>query len=109
MNDFLHHILDECSYLSQLLEGGLTYGELINDETLKRAVVRSLEVIGEATKQVKPEIKRKHQHIEWKEMSGMRDRLIHNYMGVNFLIVWDVLENKIPALHKKMSEILRSE
>lgn len=108
MNEFLLHIQDECTYLTQLLEEGLTHEELIMDETLKRAVTRSLEIIGEAAKRIEPEIKRKYQHVEWKEMTGMRDRLIHNYMGVNFHIVWDVLENKIPTLHKQMSAILRS-
>jgi len=57
----------------------------MSDETLKRAVVRSLEVIGEATKKIPADIKLKWKDISWKNIAGMRDRLIHDYMGINLL------------------------
>lgn len=86
----------------------MTYEQLIQDETLKRAVVRSLEIIGEATKKIEPEIKRSNPKVQWREMAGMRDRLIHNYAGVNYRIVWDILKNKIPALRKEIKKILKT-
>jgi len=81
----------------------------LSDETLKRAVIRSLEIIGEATKKIPADFKFKWDTIKWKNMSGMRDRLIHDYMGVNYSIVWDVIKNKIPELHKQIVEVIEKE
>ena len=95
--EFLKHIADECDYLSSVSKG-LTKDNFLDDETLKRAVVRSLEIIGEATKKIPADFKVKWNLIQWKNMAGMRDRLIHDYIGVNYSIVWDVVKNKIPEL-----------
>ena len=103
--EFLKHIADECTYLLQVSEN-LSKDDFLNDETLKRAVVRSLEIIGEATKKIPADFKVKWSSIQWKNMAGMRDRLIHNYMGINYSIVWDVLNNKIPELHDQIQEVL---
>ena len=84
----------------------LKYDTFLNDETLKRAVVRSLEIIGEATKKIPADVKVQWNTIQWKNMAGMRDRLIHNYMGINYTIVWDVIKNKIPNMHQQIAEIL---
>jgi uncharacterized protein with HEPN domain len=78
--EHLHHILDETTYLQGRVKG-LTKDEFKKDETLRRAVVRSLEIIGEAAKQVSLEIREKYNKIEWKAVSGMRDKLIHVYFG----------------------------
>ncbi|WP_373520189.1 DUF86 domain-containing protein [Aquiflexum sp.] len=72
-------------------------------------MIRSLEIIGEATKKLPSDFKAKWTSINWKNMSGMRDRLIHDYMGVNYAIVWDVVKNKIPELYARVSEILEKE
>ena len=71
-------------------KSGLTKDEFIRDETLKRAFVRSIEIIGEASKKVPDNFREKHVQIDWRAMSGMRDKLIHDYFGVDFDIVWDV-------------------
>lgn len=76
-HEYLRHILDECNFLLQLSEYGLSKEELLNDETKKRAVVRSLEIIGEATKKIPVDFKLKWTSVNWREMAGMRDRLIH--------------------------------
>lgn len=102
---FLKHIADECIYLLSISEN-LTKDNFLDDETLKRAVVRSLEIIGEATKKIPADFKIKWDSIQWKNMAGMRDRLIHDYMGVNYSIVWDVLKNKIPELTHQIQEVL---
>jgi uncharacterized protein with HEPN domain len=81
----------------------------VEDETLKRAVVRSLEIIGEASKKIPNDFKLKWNTIQWKNMAGMRDRLIHDYIGVNYAIVWDVIKNKIPDMHKQISEFVIGE
>ena len=72
-------------------------------------MVRSLEIIGEAAKKISADLKVKWDTIEWKNMSGMRDRLIHDYMGVNYTIVWDVVKNKIPDLNKQISKFLNED
>jgi uncharacterized protein with HEPN domain len=99
---YLKHIQDECYYLLSI-GNNLIYEDFIKDETLKRAVVRSLEIIGEASKKIPADDKIKWNAIQWKNMAGMRDRLIHDYMGVNYTIVWDVLKNKIPVMNAQIT------
>lgn len=103
--EFLKHIADECAYLASISKG-LTKDAFLDDETLKRAVVRSLEIIGEATKKIPADFKVRWSAIQWKNMAGMRDRLIHDYMGVNYSIIWDVLTNKIPELHSQIRIVI---
>lgn len=103
--EFLKHINDECLYLLKISEG-LSLEIFLIDETLKRAAVRSLEIIGEASKKIPDDIKLKGDQIPWKNMAGMRDRLIHDYIGVNYIIVWDVVKNKIPEIHEKIGVLL---
>jgi uncharacterized protein with HEPN domain len=106
--EYLRHIQDECLFIISVSQE-LKYDDFIANETLKSAVVRSLEIIGEATKKIPADFKVKWSSIEWKNMAGMRDRLIHDYIGVNYSIVWDVIVNKIPNLNKQISESLRKE
>jgi uncharacterized protein with HEPN domain len=87
---------------------GLSLEEFMADETLRRAVVRSLEIIGEAAKKVTEEFRTSYPDIEWRAMSGMRDRLIHDYFGVDYELVWDVVQNRIPMLQRQISSILDS-
>src|SRR5215217_4057597 len=92
---YIKHIADECSYIISVSRN-LSKDEFLGDETLKRSIVRSLEIIGEATKKVPADFKVKWNSIRWKNMAGMRDRLIHDCMAINYSIVWDVVKNKIP-------------
>lgn len=73
---------------------------------LCRAVVRSIEIIGEASKKIDEEFKSKHIHIEWKKMAGARDKLIHDYFGIDYDIVWDIIQNKIPDLDHFLNKLL---
>ncbi len=104
--EYLRHIQDECLYIISVTEN-ISYKNFLDDETLKRAVVRSLEIIGEATKKIPSDFKVRWNSIQWKNMAGMRDRLIHDYIGVNYSIVWDVMKNKIPDIHKQITEFLK--
>ena len=106
--EYLKHIADECSYIISVT-ANLSKEEFLNDETLKRAIIRSLEIIGEATKKIPADFKVKWNLIQWKNMAGMRDRLIHDYLGINYLIVWDVIENKIPELNKQIQDVQSEE
>ena len=105
--EYLRHIQDEILFILSATEKVSSKDEFKNDETLKRATVRSLEIIGEATKKIPADFKLKWNEVKWKEMAGMRDRLIHDYMGVNYSIVWDVIKNKIPDLQRQITEVLK--
>jgi uncharacterized protein with HEPN domain len=107
--EYLKHIRDESLYILSITNKGITKEEFLNDETLKRAVVRSLEIIGEASKKIPVDFKIKWKNVKWKEMAGMRDRLIHDYMGVNYSIVWDVIINKIPELCEQVVLVIENE
>lgn len=106
--EYLQHILDETSYI-MTSSAGLEKSLFMRDETLKRAYVRSIEVIGEAVKQLPDSLRQKYNAIEWRAMARMRDRLIHNYFGVDYDIVWDVVINKIPALDAEVKSIFGKE
>lgn len=106
--EYIRHILDECLYLRSVVENDLSKDDFFKDETLKRATVRSLEIIGEAVKKIPADFKIKWSSIQWKNMAGMRDRLIHDYLGVNYSIVWDVIKNKIPELHEQLKTIVEN-
>ena len=106
--EYLRHILDETEYLMSA-RADLSKERFIQDATIKRAFVRSIEIIGEASKKVPPDLKNRYPTIEWKAVAGMRDRLIHDYLGVDYDIVWDVVKNKVPTLHEQIGEILRLE
>lgn len=106
---FLKHIRDECQYLRSVKESVPDYKDFIADETLKRASVRSIEIIGEASKKIPADFKLKWKTVDWRAIAGMRDRLIHDYMGVDFQIVWDVIQEKIPELLTAIEQILEQE
>lgn len=103
--DYLRHILVEADYLINR-STGVSVETLMADETLRRAFVRSLEIIGEAARKVPDPFRSQYPDMEWRAMAGMRDRLIHDYFGVDYELVWDVVKNRIPELRDQISSIL---
>lgn len=106
-HEYIHHILDEIDYiLTQISD--TDYDSFIRNPTLKRAFVRSIEIIGEASKKLPEDFKEMQPDIEWRKVTGMRDRLIHDYFGVDYTIVWDVATTKLPDLRPKLQALLEA-
>jgi uncharacterized protein with HEPN domain len=106
--DYLRHIRDEAHYLAEE-SARTTKSHFDTNETTKRAFVRSIEIIGEAAKKVPGDLKQRHPHVDWWGMTGMRDKLIHDYFGVDYDIVWDVAARKAAQLERDLETILRVE
>ncbi len=108
VREYLRHILDESNYRTTRSQG-LNREKFLQDETLKRAFVRGLEIIGEAAKQIPEPARKRFPQIEWHAVAEMRDRLIHSYFGVDYDIVWDVAATKIPTLTQQVQRLLDKE
>jgi uncharacterized protein with HEPN domain len=89
----------------QSYAGHLTLAALVEDTLVQDAVIRNLQIIGEAAKKLSPEYRKRHRAIAWSEMARMRDRLVHDYAGVNWEIVWDVIRDKLPTLNNQLAEL----
>ena len=85
---------------------GLSRETFANDDKTVDAVVRNLEIIGEAVKMIPEPVRLTHANIEWKKIAGLRDILAHQYFGVDIEIIWDILQNKLPGLEEEINEIL---
>ncbi|OFW15632.1 MAG: hypothetical protein A3H29_18225 [Acidobacteria bacterium RIFCSPLOWO2_02_FULL_67_21] len=86
--------------------GTMGLSEFLENTEKQDAVARNLGVIGEAVKKISPEFRRKHSEIEWTQMAGFRDKIVHDYYGVNLKILWDVILEKLPGLKDQVTTLL---
>ena len=103
---FLYDILEAIAKIESYTEG-MNYDEFIHDEKTIDAVIRNLEIIGEAAKNIPEDIKNEYPEIPWKAIAGMRDKLIHSYFGVSLPIVWETIKNDLPILKCQIERILK--
>ena len=105
--EFFQDIVEAINRIQSYIDK-MNYDEFLEDMKTQDAVVRNIEIIGEAVKNISSDFKEKHEDIEWKKIAGMRDKIIHFYFGVNWDIVWDVIKNKIPNLEKEIKTVIES-
>jgi uncharacterized protein with HEPN domain len=106
---YLQHIQDAIHEIENFSRN-LTSASDLKDRSLERAgIERMLTIIGEAAKNISSEFKESHPGIPWKKATGMRDKLIHHYFGVDYEAVWETLERDIPELNNKIKEILQEQ
>jgi len=101
---YIEHILD-CIRKIKEFTTGLSLKDFSVNELVQDAVIRNIEIIGEASKKISSDTKQIYYEIPWKEIAGMRDKLIHDYLGVDFEVVWRTITEDIPTLEKQIKEI----
>lgn len=108
-NEFLDYVEDivDAMEKAEILLKGVTYDQFESDFRINFAVVRALEIVGEATKRLPMTLRDQYPNIPWKQMAGMRDRIIHGYDTVDLEIVWDVVKQDIPKIKPQIQQVLR--
>ncbi len=104
---YIEHILENINDIEEFSKG-LTKNEFLKDKLRQKAIVRSIEIIGEAAKNIPENVKVNYKEIEWRKIAGTRDRIIHHYFGVDLDIIWEIIKKDLPIL-KSQIEKLRQE
>ena len=104
VDDYLNDMSEAISDIANFIEN-IIFEEFVADKKTINAVIRSLEILGEATKNIPKSVRNQYPDIPWSQMAGMRDVLIHNYMGVDLMTVWKVITERLPDLKSKIEKI----
>lgn len=103
-NVYLTHIAECINNIESFIPNGRT--DYFSSKLIQDAVIRNLEIIGEATKRISKDFREQHSFVPWRKMAGLRDVLIHDYFGVDNEIIWNVIEKEIPLLKEKITNLL---
>jgi len=101
---YLFHIIECIENIKDYVAPGKSV--FFESKLIQDAVIRNLEIIGEATKKISAELRQKENNIPWREMAGLRDVLIHDYFGVDLSIIWNVVEKELPKIHTLIKDIM---
>lgn len=104
--DYVHDMYDNARKAMRFVEG-LNFDQFREDERAQYAVVRALEIIGEASKKIPEDVRAQYPDIPWRAISGMRDKLIHDYFGVDIRVVWRTVQEDLPELIRHLEMMLR--
>ncbi len=99
------HILEACGKIREYIKG-MDEKAFLADNMARDAVLRNIEIIGEAAKGVTYDFRSKHMEIEWKEMAGMRDRIVHAYFEIDWKLVWETASKNVPELEEKIRKLV---
>jgi len=105
-DDFVivEHILESINKIEKYVDG-LSVNDFVDNELVQDAVIRNFEIIGEATKNLSNDFRERYPNIPWKQMAGMRDILIHDYLGIDIYSVWGTIEKNIPSLKQQLLDV----
>jgi len=107
IGDFLEDIINAMNKALQFVEG-ISYDEFHKDSKTVFAVVRAIEIIGEAVKSIPKDVREEYPEVPWKGMAGMRDKVIHGYFGIDMKVVWDTVKKRIPAVKPLFDKMLKN-
>jgi uncharacterized protein with HEPN domain len=103
--DYLEDIHDALGQIQEYIQG-YNFQQFVNDRKTQDAVVRNLEIMGEAAKHISAGLRRRHAEIPWKSLAGVRDRIVHDYFGINYEIIWQIATKELPELDANLRTIL---
>jgi len=103
---FVKDILDCMEKIDEFI-AGMDFEKFMEDDKTKSAVVRKLEIIGEATKNIPKQIRQKYRELPWTDMAGMRDKIAHFYFGIDYSIVWEVIKKRLPDIKPVIQKMLK--
>jgi uncharacterized protein with HEPN domain len=104
LRDYINDLIEACEDILSFTKG-MSYSDFAGDKKTVNAAIRSLEVIGEATKKLPASFRDNYPNIPWKQMAGMRDKLIHEYFGIDKQMVWQAIERHIPYILPQIKKI----
>ena len=105
---FAEHMLESITKIKSFIKG-ISKEEFMSNEEKQSAVIRQIEIIGEASKNIPESFKKKYSKISWKEIAGTRDKIIHNYFGIDLDMIWDVVKEDLLILEQEIKKILEKE